>query len=97
VKFILMNSFSTSDDTKAFLNKSHADLVKVREGGGLSGGCVWGGVFRGRGCTPMLAQSITSATAMLSWSRWQRGLSLGGLGVEGAHCRHKAQPQLQPC
>ena len=30
VKFILMNSFSTSDDTKEFLNKAHADLVKVR-------------------------------------------------------------------
>jgi hypothetical protein len=29
VKFILMNSFSTSDDTRAFLNKSHADLVAV--------------------------------------------------------------------
>jgi hypothetical protein len=27
VKFILMNSFSTSDGTRAFLNKSHADLV----------------------------------------------------------------------
>jgi hypothetical protein len=29
VKFILMNSFSTSDDTKAFLSKSHGDLVQV--------------------------------------------------------------------
>lgn len=27
VRFILMNSFSTSDDTKAFLEKDHADLV----------------------------------------------------------------------
>jgi UDP-N-acetylglucosamine pyrophosphorylase len=30
VKFILMNSFSTSDDTKAFLAKRHADLLQVR-------------------------------------------------------------------
>jgi UDP-N-acetylglucosamine pyrophosphorylase len=29
VKFILMNSFSTSDDTKAFLAKRHADLLQV--------------------------------------------------------------------
>lgn len=28
VKFILMNSFSTSDDTKEFLKKSHGDLLK---------------------------------------------------------------------
>jgi UDP-N-acetylglucosamine pyrophosphorylase len=27
VKFILMNSFSTSEDTKAYLSKEHADLV----------------------------------------------------------------------
>ena len=27
VRFILMNSFSTSDDTKAFLSKDHADLL----------------------------------------------------------------------
>lgn len=28
VIFTLMNSFSTSDDTKAFLSKAHADLLK---------------------------------------------------------------------
>ena len=27
VRFILMNSFSTSDDTKAFLSTNHADLL----------------------------------------------------------------------
>ena len=27
VRFVLMNSFSTSDDTKAFLGKSHGDLM----------------------------------------------------------------------
>ena len=27
VPFILMNSFSTSDDTKQYLNKEHADLM----------------------------------------------------------------------
>jgi len=36
VKFILMNSFSTSDDTKQFLGKKHGDLIQV-------GGCVWQG------------------------------------------------------
>lgn len=36
VKFILMNSFSTSDDTKAFLAKNHADLLKVVWEGGLA-------------------------------------------------------------
>jgi UDP-N-acetylglucosamine pyrophosphorylase len=30
VKFILMNSFSTSEDTRAFLAKQHPDLLKVR-------------------------------------------------------------------
>eukprot|EP00879_Flechtneria_rotunda_P019965 GHRR01020986.1.p2 GENE.GHRR01020986.1~~GHRR01020986.1.p2 ORF type:complete len:151 (+),score=50.33 GHRR01020986.1:214-666(+) len=29
VKFILMNSFSTSDDTKAFLKQRHSDLLQV--------------------------------------------------------------------
>jgi len=29
VKFILMNSFSTSEDTRAFLSKAHADLLQV--------------------------------------------------------------------
>jgi hypothetical protein len=43
VKFILMNSFSTSDDTKNFLSKTHSDLVAV------SGGFVLGGGYRGRG------------------------------------------------
>lgn len=28
VKFILMNSFSTSEDTKAFLSQAHGDLLK---------------------------------------------------------------------
>lgn len=28
VKFVLMNSFSTSEDTKSFLAKSHGDLLK---------------------------------------------------------------------
>ena len=27
VRFVLMNSFSTSDDTKSFLGKSHGDLM----------------------------------------------------------------------
>lgn len=27
VKFVLMNSFSTSDDTKAFLSTNHDDLL----------------------------------------------------------------------
>jgi hypothetical protein len=29
VKFILMNSFSTSEDTRAFLAKRHPDLLQV--------------------------------------------------------------------
>lgn len=35
VTFILMNSFSTSDDTKAFLRKAHADLVNVSDMGAV--------------------------------------------------------------
>ena len=35
VAFILMNSFSTSKDTKDFLAKNHSDLLKV--GGGFGG------------------------------------------------------------
>lgn len=27
MRFILMNSFSTSDDTKAYLSKEHSDLL----------------------------------------------------------------------
>jgi hypothetical protein len=47
VRFILMDSFSTSDDTRAFLQAYHPDLVQVRgcvgvqsKGGG--GGAGWG-------------------------------------------------------
>ena len=32
VVFTLMNSFSTSEDTRAFLAQGHADLLQVREG-----------------------------------------------------------------
>jgi UTP--glucose-1-phosphate uridylyltransferase/phosphoglucomutase len=38
VVFILMNSFSTSADTKEFLAKNHSDLLKV---GGGEGSGVW--------------------------------------------------------
>jgi UDP-N-acetylglucosamine pyrophosphorylase len=44
IPFILMDSFSTSDDTRAFLSKAHKDLLQARrarrggEGAGDKGG-----------------------------------------------------------
>ena len=40
VVFTLMNSFSTSDDTRAFLAAAHPDLLQVGRGG-LRGGGEW--------------------------------------------------------
>ena len=44
VPFILMDSFSTSDDTRAFLTKAHADLLEV--GRGPTAACAGGTALR---------------------------------------------------
>jgi hypothetical protein len=44
VKFILMNSFSTSADTRAFLAKAHQDLLEVRRRAPRRGRPAQGGV-----------------------------------------------------
>ncbi len=49
VLFILMNSFSTSEDTRAFLAEKHAELLKVWEGAweGIEREKVWKGGRKG--------------------------------------------------
>ena len=53
VKFILMNSFSTSDDTKDFLARAHKDLLQVIVGArnGLRWGWMPGRVRQWCACT----------------------------------------------
>lgn len=78
VKFILMDSFSTSDDTREFLGRAHKDLLQVTPGGGGSGWKRVGGL------------GDSAARAVAWWVRGTEGGPAGGgggdVGTVGWHC-----------